>query len=147
VKRALAAALVTAAGVVVAFVLAVSSTRDPVPDRLRDCVVDGQAGVMRSAADLGAQPRSDIAAGAVRELSRTRAGDDTAVLLEGTNYRLLILAGRKSPPLDGDLPLRVYERTLEFALVAKEVDPIEGVLRDCVALVAGAKFAGRRGVR
>ncbi len=136
-KWALAAALLVVAGVVVVFVLAVGSTRDPVPGRLRDCVLDGQAGVMRSEADLGAQPRSDIAAGAVRELSRTRAGGDTAVLLEGTNYRLLVLAGRNSPPLDGDLALRVYERTPEFALVAKEVDPTEGVLHDCVVLAAG----------
>lgn len=136
-RWALAAVLVAIASVVVAFVLAVGSTRDPVPDQLRDCVQDGQAGIMRSEADLGAQPRSDIGAGAVRELERTRVGADTAVLLEGTGYRLLVLAGRKSPPLGGDLPLRVYERTPAFALVAKEVDPIRGVLRDCVALVAG----------
>lgn len=136
-RWALLLALGAAASVVVAFVLAVGSTRDPVPDRMRTCVEDGQAGVMRSEADLGAQPRSDIGARAVRERSRIRVGDDTAVLLEGTNYRLLVLAGRKSPPLDGDLPLRVYERTAEYALVAKEVDPIRGVLRDCIALVAG----------
>ncbi len=131
-RWALALAVVAAVSVVVAFVLAVRATRDPVPGRMRDCVLDGQAGVMLSETDLGAQPRSDIGAGAVRELSRTRVGDDTAVLLEGTRYRLLVLAGRKSPPLDGDLPLRVYERTPEFALVAKEADPIEGVLRGCV---------------
>lgn len=136
-RWALLLALGAAASVVVAFVLAVGSTRDPVPDRMRTCVEDGQAGVMRSEADLGAQPRSDIGARAVRERSRIRVGDDTAVLLEGTNYRLLVLAGRKSPPLDGDLPLRVYERTAEYALVAKEVDPIRGVLRDCIALIAG----------
>lgn len=135
-KWALALALASLASVVVALLFAVGSTRDPVPDRLRECVQDGQAGVMRSEADLGAQPRSDIGAGVVRERARTRVGDDTAVLLEGTNYRLLVLAGRKSPPLDGDLPLRVYERTPEFALVAKEVDPIRDVLRDCIALVA-----------
>ncbi len=136
-KWALALALgaVVAAGA--AFVLAVGSTRDPVPDTLRDCVVDGRAGIMRSSADLGAQPRSDIGAGAVRELTRTRVGKGTAVLLRGTNYRLLVLAGRGSPPLDGNLPMRVYERTPEFALVAKEVDPIEGVLRGCVSLASG----------
>ncbi|MDQ3631610.1 MAG: hypothetical protein M3417_10165 [Actinomycetota bacterium] len=136
-KWALALALGAVAAVVVAFVLAVASTRDPVPELIRGCVVDGQAGIMRSPADLGAQPRSDIGAGAVSELTRTRVGDDTAVLLRGTNYRLLVLAGRKSPPLDGNLPLRVYERTPEFALVAKEVDPIEGVLRGCVASASG----------
>ncbi len=137
-RWALAAVLAAVASVVVAFVLAVGSTRDPVPDRLRECVVAGQAGIMRSEADLGAQPRSDIAAGAVREVGRTRLGGDTAVLLEGSTYRLLVLAGRKSPPLGGDLALRVYERTPEFALVAKEVGPDRGVLRDCVALIAGS---------
>lgn len=135
-KWALVLALGAVAAVVAAFALAVGSTRDPVPDRIRDCVVDGQAGVVRGAADLGAQPRSDIGAGAVRELTRTRVGEDTAVLLRGTNYRLLVLAGRKSPPLVGNLPLRVYERTPEFALVAKEVDPIEGVLLGCVTLAS-----------
>ena len=137
-RWALALGLVAVASVVVAFVLAVGSTRDPVPGQMRDCVLAGQAGVMLSEADLGAQLRSDIGAGAVRELSRTRVGDDIAVLLEGTTYRLLVLAGRKSPPLDSDLPRRVYERTPEFALVAKEADPIEGVLSECVARAAGA---------
>ncbi len=136
-RWALALAVVAAVSVVVAFVLAVRATRDPVPGRMRACVLDGQAGVMRSEADLGSQPRSDIGAGALRERSRTRVGKDTAVLFEGTRYRLLVVAGRKSPPLDSDLPLRVFERTPEFALVAKEVDPIDGVLRACVAVAAG----------
>ena len=129
----LVAALVT---VVVALVLAVGATRDPIPGRLRDCVLDGQAGIMRSDADLGAQARSDIGAGAVRERLRRRAGDDTVVLLEGTGFRLLVLAGRGSPSLGGDLPRTVYERTQQFALVAKEVDPIRGVLDGCIGLVA-----------
>ena len=136
-KWALAFVLLAIVSVVVAFVLAVGSTRDTIPDRLRACAQDGQAGIMRSEADLGAQPRSDVGARAVRERSRTRVGEDVAVLLEGTGYRLLVLAGRKSPPLDGDLPLRVFERTREFALVAKEVDPVRGALRDCIALAAG----------
>ncbi len=136
-KWAAAATVVAVVSVVVALVVAIGGTRDVVPEQLRTCVTDGQAGVMTSAGDLGAQPRRDIGAGAVREVSRTRVGEDTAVLLRGSNYRLLVLAGRKSPPLDGDLPLRVFERTREFALVAKEVDPLDGVLRDCVALIAG----------
>lgn len=136
-RWALAAILTSAVGVVVALGIAVSSTRDVVPERLRDCVRDGQAGVMRGPADLGTQVRSDIGAGALRERGRAAVGDDTAVLLEGTGYRLLVLAGRESPPLDGDLPLRVYERTAEWALVAKETDPIAGVLGNCVTLVGG----------
>lgn len=136
-KWALAALLAGVVAVVVALVVAIDTTRDPVPGKVRACVVDGGAGIMRSEADLGAQPRSDIGAGALRERSRDRLGDDTAVLLQGTGYRLLVLAGRGSPPLDGDLGLRVFERTPDYALVAKEVDPIRGVLRGCVALAAG----------
>lgn len=134
-RWALALVVVALAGVVVALVAAVGSTRDPVPDRLRRCVVDGQAAVVLSDGDLGSQVRSDIAAGAVRETGRRRLGDDIVVLLQGTNYRLLVLAGRKSPPLSGDLPLRVFARASAYALVAKESDPSKGVLTDCVALV------------
>lgn len=135
-RWALAALLAAVVSVVVAVVLVVGATRDPVPERLRSCVVDGRAGVMRSEADLGVQARSDIGAGALRELSRTRVGEDTAVLLAGTRYRLLVLSGRGSPPLDGDLALRVYARTPEFALVSKEVDPLRGVLRGCVQVAS-----------
>lgn len=134
-RWALAAVVVAVAAVVVALVLAVGSTRDTVPDDLRACVRDGQAGVVRGEDDLGAQARSDIGARAVREVGRTPLGDDTAVLLEGTGYRLLVLAGRKSPSLGGDLPLRVFERAPEYALVAKETDPVRGVLRECVDLL------------
>lgn len=133
-RWALALVVVVAAGVVVSLVVAVGATRDPVPDRMRRCVVDGQAAVVLSEGDLGSQVRSDIGAGAVRETGRTRVGDDIAVLLRGTNYGLLVLAGRKSPPLGGDLPLRVFGRASAYALVAKESDPSKGVLTDCVAL-------------
>ncbi len=136
-KWALALALAGLVAVVVAFVLAVGSTRDPVPDRLRACVVDGEAAIIRSDGDLGAQVRSDIGAGAVREVRRTVLGDDTAVLLRGTRYRLLVLGGRKSPPLGAGLPLRVFSQASTYALVAKETDPSQGVLADCIALVDG----------
>ncbi|CAA9527842.1 MAG: hypothetical protein AVDCRST_MAG13-3896 [uncultured Solirubrobacteraceae bacterium] len=131
-----AAALLAAVGTVVAFVLAVRSTQDAVPTALRDCVLDGDAGIVRSAGDLGVRTRADVGDGVIRELGRMQVGDDTAVLLQGSGYRLLVLAGRKSPPLDGDLPLRVYERTNEYALVARELDPMRGVLSGCVELVA-----------
>lgn len=135
-KWAIAAVVVAVVSVVVALVVAVGSTRDAVPGELRGCVLDGQAGIVRSEGDFGALARSDIGAGALREVRRTRLGEDTAVLLQGTRYRLLVLAGRKSPPLDGDLPRRLFERTNEYALVARELDPSRGVLADCVALVA-----------
>lgn len=136
-KWALALVLVAVVGVVVALVVAVGSTRDQVPGTLRRCVIAGQAAVVLSEGDLGSQVRSDIAAGAVRETRRAALGDDTVVLLRGTNYGLLVLAGRKSPPLDGDLPLRIFTRASGFALVAKETDPSRGVLGDCVALAQG----------
>ncbi len=135
-KWAFGAVVLAVASVVVALVVAVGSTRDPVPGRLRECVLDGQAGLLRSEGDFGSLGRSDVAAGAVREVGRRRLGDDTVVLLRGTRYRLLVLAGRKSPGLDGDLPRRVFERTAEYALVARELDPLRGVLADCVALAA-----------
>lgn len=122
---------------IVALVVAIGSTRDTVPGTLRDCVLDGNAGLVRGPADLGGQIRSDIDAGTIRERSRARVGDDTAVLLAGTNYRILVLAGRASPPLDGDLGRRVYERAGEYALVAKEVDPVQGALGGCIALATG----------
>lgn len=136
-KWALALLAVALVSVVVAFVLAVDSTRDPVPGRLRSCATDGGAGVVRGEVDLGAQLRSDIGAGALREQARAQVGEDTAVLLAGTRYRVLVVAGRGSPPLGGDLARRVFERAPQFALVAKEADPLRGVLRDCVALVSG----------
>jgi hypothetical protein len=136
VKLALAGALATLVVVVVGCVLLVRANRDPVPGAVRTCVESGGAGVMLSEGDLGAQARSDIGAHAVRELSRARVGDDTAVILRGTNYRLLVLLGRKSPAPDGNLPLQVYDRTSEFALVAKEADPLKDLLSGCVRLAA-----------
>ena len=135
-RWAAAAVVLAALGTVVAFVLAVRSTRDTVPTALRDCVLDGDAGIVRSAADLGVRTRADVGDRVIRELGRRRVGEDTAVLLQGSGYRLLVLAGRKSPPLGGDLPLRVYERTNEYALVARELDPLRGVLASCVEVVA-----------
>ena len=120
-------------GTVVAVVLAVRGTRDPVPARLRACVMAGEAQVVQSDGDLGTQVRSDIGARALRATGRTRLGEDTAVLLRGTGYRLLVLAGRKSPPLGGDLGLRIFTRASAYGLVAKETDPSRGVLEDCVA--------------
>lgn len=136
-KWALGLLALALVAVVVAFVLAVDSTRDPVPGRLRACATDGGAGVVRGEIDLGAQPRSDIGAGALRVRARRQVGEDTAVLLDGTRYRLLVVAGRGSPPLTGDLGRRIYDSAAQYALVAKEVDPVRGVLGDCIALVSG----------
>lgn len=135
-KWALLGALSMLAVVTVGFILVIGANRDPVPDALRECVLGGGAGVILSEGDLGAQVRSDLEAGAVRELSRSPVGQDTAVLLEGANYRLLVLVGRGSPASDGNLPVQIYDRASEFALVAREVDPQKNLLRGCVRLVA-----------
>ena len=135
-KWALLGALSMLAVVVVGFILVIGANRDPVPDALRECVLGGGAGVVLSEGDLGAQVRSDLEADAVRELSRSPVGDDTAILLQGANYRLLVLMGRGSPAPDGNLPQQIYDRASEFALVAREVDPQKNLLRGCVRLVA-----------
>lgn len=135
-KWALIGALSMLVVVVVGVVLVVGANRDPVPGALRECVLGGGAGVVLSEGDLGAQVRSDLEADAVRELTRSPVGEDTAVLLAGTNYRLLVLLGRGSPAPDGDLPQQIYDRAAEFALVAREVDPQKNLLSGCVRLVA-----------
>ncbi len=135
-KWALALLGVVAVGAVAAFVFAVASTRDVVPVDLRACVRRSDATQMRSPGDLGSRVRTDVDAGALRESSRRRLGPDTAVLLDGTGYRLLVLGAKGSPPLDGALARRAYLQTARFALVARELDPVQGELAGCVTQVA-----------
>lgn len=124
------------AGVVAAFALAVHRTRDPVPGKLADCVERSDGVRARDAVTLQAT-RSDIDAGAVREVRRYTLGKDRAVLLRGPRFGLLVVAGRKSPPLDGDVARRAYERAAEYAFVGLEIDPVRGALRGCADLVGG----------
>lgn len=135
-KWAIGLVVVMALACVAAFVLAVGSTRDVVPVDLRACVRKTDAAQMRSPGDLGTRTRTDVGAGALREVSRRRLGPDTAVLLQGSGYRLLVLGANGSPPLDDQLAQRAYLQTPRFALVAREIDPVRGALAGCVALVA-----------
>lgn len=122
------------AGVVAAFALAVGSTRDGVPARLADCVTKADGVQARDAVTLQAA-RADIDAGAVREVRRYAFGDDAGVLLRGPRFRLLVVAGRKSPSLAGDVARRAYERAAEYAFVGLEIDPVRDALRGCADLV------------
>lgn len=122
-------------GAVVAIAVAVHGTRDPVPGRLRNCVEDAQLTVAHSRTDLGAV-RVDVADGTLRTDRRFRIGGDDGRILAGTRARVLVLAGRRSPPLAGDLARRLLDRTGEYALVAVETDPVRGALADCVRIAA-----------
>ena len=135
-KWAVALLATIAIGAVAAFVVAVASTRDTVPVDLRACVRRSDAVQMRSPGDLGTRTRTDVASGSLRETSRVKLGPDTVILLQGTRYRLLVLRGKGSPPADGALARRAYLQTAQFALVAREIDPVRGELQACVTQVA-----------
>jgi hypothetical protein len=136
VKWALGLVVVLAVGCVAAFAVAVGTTRDAIPVDLRACVRASDAIQVRSPGDLGSRVRTDVGAGALREVSRRPIGPDTAILLQGTGYRMLVLAAKGSPPLDGALPRRAYLQAAQFALVARETDPVRGELEGCVTRVA-----------
>lgn len=129
-------ALVTA--VVVLVVVAIVTSRDPVPDRLRDCVRDTDA--RRAVSDVDLQvARADIDAGgrAVREVERFRIGGHDAVLLEGARWRILVMEGEGSPSLaQPGLARRVYERIGEYAYVGIEIGAVRGALRGCALSVS-----------
>lgn len=122
--------------VVTVLVLAIVRTHDDVADDLVRCVENGDAGVVRGP-DLLGPLRADLANGQPpRIVRRYRLGENGAVLLEGGGYRILALDGRNGPPLDGDVALRIFERTSDFAVVAVERDPLRGVLAGCASLQA-----------
>lgn len=121
---------------VVVFVLAVASTKDDLPGDLRKCVLRGQAQVVHGPANLG-PARPEIAAGTLTRVRTLKKGKDTVMVLQGRQFRLLVLADAKAPPLTGDLPKRLYEHADAYPLVALEVDPLKGVLSGCAGIVAG----------
>jgi hypothetical protein len=134
----LAGALMALASLVtiVVFALAVGSTKDDLPGDMRKCVARGQAEVVHGPANLG-PTRPEIAARTLTKVRTLKKGGDTVIVLQGRRFRLLVLAGDKSPPLTGDLPKRIYERADEYKLVALEVDPVKGVLSGCAGIAAG----------
>ncbi len=132
-----AGALIALASVatVVAFVVAVSGSKDDLPGDLRACVQRGGATVVRGPANLGVA-RREIDAGTLKRERRVTKDRSTVFVFTGSTFRLLILANDSSPPLSGDLPRRVYERADEYPLVALEADPLEGILRGCSSIAA-----------
>jgi hypothetical protein len=133
VRLAVALVALALAGVVAALVVGVSRTRDPAPDRVASCAQDGGAQRVRGALNLQAA-RADIDAGATRVVRRYDVGGDPAVLVRGPRFRLLVVEGRKSPALGGDVARRVYARAAEYAYVGIEIDPVRGVLDGCAKL-------------
>lgn len=108
-----------AAGAIAAFVVAVRRDRDPVPQRVADCIQKQGGTVARDQDTLGTL-RPDLLAARRPQLqvTRYRLGRDSGVLLAGDGPPLLVLAGRKGPGLGGDVLRRAYEHPERFALVA-----------------------------
>ncbi|MTD46487.1 hypothetical protein GKE82_19885 [Conexibacter sp. W3-3-2] len=115
-------------------VLAIIRTHDDVSDDLARCIEQGDAAIVRGP-DLLGPLRADLANGfAPRVLRRYRLGENGAVLLEGTGYRVLALDGRNGPSLEGEVALRIFRDPSEFAVVGVERDPMKGVLAGCASL-------------
>jgi len=135
-KGWVALVVLAVAAVVTVLVLAIVRTHDQVPERLARCIENSDAAVI-AGPDLLGPLRADLAGGMPPKLTRRyRLGEDDAVLLTGSRYRILVVPGRDGPPLDGDIALRVFERTSDFAVIGVERDPLKGVLAACASLEA-----------
>jgi hypothetical protein len=118
-------------------VWALTRSHDTPPDDIAACATDKGARRVRGEEGL-TFAREDLRAGTLRPLRRYDLGDDAAVLLQGTGYRVLVVGIQGGPPLTGrDLPFRVYRRTATFATVLSERDPVRGVLDACARRSAG----------
>lgn len=122
---------------VIVFILAVRSTKDDLIGDMRNCIKRGDAVVVHGASNLGAA-RADIAAKVVTRVRTYHKDDDTVMVLQGSRFRLLVLANEKSPTLAGDLPKRLFEHADDYPLVAVEYDPIKGTLAGCAAIAGGS---------
>lgn len=129
---ALLTALAAAAAATVAIVFAVQRSHDGVPERVRACAEARGAHAVKTREGL-ASARPDVLAG-VRPRARVfRLGQDRAVLLQGTDYAVLVVRSPSNPPLPGDLLRSVYRDPSPWALVAVERAPVRGVLARCAA--------------
>lgn len=118
---------------VAALVLAVGSSRDPVPGSIKDCVREGGGTLVRG--QEGLQPvRDDLLTRSLRADGPPRAvGQDRVVLLSGARARVLVLATERGASLDvPDLPTVLYADPSRFPVVAVEIDPVRGLLARCV---------------
>ncbi len=122
------------AAMLTVLVLSIVRTHDDVRDSVATCVTNSEAAIAAGPDVLG-MLRADLANGTSPQVTqRYSLGENDAVLLTGTGYRLLAMPGRNGPSLDGDVALRVFEQTSSFALVAVERDPLRGVLAACASL-------------
>jgi hypothetical protein len=129
---ALLTALLAAAGATVAIVWALTRSHDSVPERLRSCVEDRDAHAVKTSEGL-ASARPDVLAG-VRPRERAfDLGQDRGVLLQGSDYAVLVVRSPTNPPLAADLLRAVYRDPSAYALVAVERAPVRGVLAACAA--------------
>ena len=86
-----------------ALAVAVASTRRSGPGRRPRLRAATPTLARRArAGDLGTRVRTDVDSDSLRIVSRRRLGPDTAVILQGTGYRMLVLAAKGSPPLGRD---------------------------------------------
>jgi hypothetical protein len=130
---ALAAGALSLAALAFAF----GASRDPVPGDVKACVREGGGTLVRG--PEGLQPvRADLLARDLPVGRRLRLGPETeAVVLEGTQARVLVVAGPSSPRLEGpDFLDRLYADPSRFAVVASEVDPRRGLLARCAQSAA-----------
>jgi hypothetical protein len=137
VRGLIALVVVGLAGTVAALALAVSGSRDPVPGALKDCVREGGGFVVRGQEGL-APVRADLLAGELEQRGGVRrAGRDRAVLLEGLQARVLVLASPQGASLDvPDLPTVLYRDPSRFSAVVLERDPVRGLLERCLGRAA-----------
>ena len=136
-KVAIGLIVLMAAGSIAAFVVAVRRDRDPVPQRVADCVQRQGGTVARTQDTLGTLRPDLLSAPRPRmAVTRYRLGRDRGMLLTGDGAPVLVLSGRKGPGLGGDLLRRAYEHPERFALVAL-APPGRGALLDGCARAAG----------
>jgi hypothetical protein len=129
---ALLTALAAAAAATVAIVFAVQRSHDGVPERLRTCAEARGAHAVKTSEGL-ASARPDVLAGVRPRARAFRLGQDRAVLLQGTDYAVLVVRSPTNPPLPADLLTSVYRDPSPWALVAVERAPVRGVLARCAA--------------
>jgi hypothetical protein len=132
IKTALAllTLLLAVAGAGAAIVFAVQRSHDGVPERVRACA-EGRGAVAVKTSEALTAARPDVLAGRRLPQSARQLGQDRAVLLQGTDYAVLVVRSPSNPPLPADLLRSVYRDPSAFALVAVERAPLHGVLASC----------------
>jgi hypothetical protein len=129
---ALLTAVVVAGAAITAVVFAVQRSHDGVPERVRACAEDRGAFAVKASEGLSAA-RPDVLAGREPPRRTWRVGQDHAVLVQGSDYAVLVVRSPTNPPLPSGLLRSVYRDPSAYALVAVERAPVRGVLVRCAA--------------